>query len=97
MLLGLLSAEFTTYAVPGTALIISMATLVISTIMTARRDSNAFEKNRMTNLDDEIADLKARVTACEEGRASLQREVDRLTRREFILMQRLLKLEENGT
>lgn len=96
MLFDLLSAEFTTYAVPGTALIISMATLVISTIMTARRDSGASQATRIQTLEDEVVDLKEKAKECQLECKSLQKEVDRLTRREFTLMQRLLKLEENG-
>ena len=96
MAVGLLVAtEFTTYAVPGAALVISMATLVISTIMTARRDNGMSQSDRIKALEEEVDDLKMRAKECEDGSVSLQREIDRLTRREFILMQRLLKLE-NG-
>lgn len=73
------------WIIPGVALFISAATFVFS----------LFEMRRRARVDY-VGELEHRIQECEDDRNELRRKVDQLTRQNFNLMQRVLKLEEDA-
>ena len=91
----LLLAELGSYALPGSALVVSMVAVALSAYMGTRSASGTAQVNRVNDLKDQLDDcqekidkLQDQVTDCEKDRA-------RLERQNLSLMQRVLKLE-NG-
>lgn len=83
------------------AIVVALATLVVSTIMSSRTLTRAADAQHVANLENELGDarkelsaLDRRVQECERDRESLRDEVRRLVTREIELMRRLTAVEE---
>ena len=95
----MLFAAFSTYAIPGAALIISLGAVVVSTIQSFRSVDEKRVSNLESDLDDareEITKLEAKASACEAKCLDLQRQVSALTTREVELMRRLITYGDGG-
>lgn len=82
-----------TYAIPLAALLVSLGTLVASQLMSVRTLRQSASSQLAAEQSKRIDALQREIALCQRQRAELQRQVNDLKDREFLLMERLLRLE----
>ena len=80
------------YVVPLGALVVSVAALLYGVIGSKQKAEN----DLMAHLYDRIADLEKQAESCSNRCKDLERRLSDMSRENFSLMRRLLKLESEG-